>query len=261
MKTVIFRARAALVPLVAAGVTGTVLLGLACAQAKLPSAQEVLDRFIRVSGGRSAYEKVHNQVIVGTVDFVQAGYQGTTTEYRAVPNKVYRTVDLAGVGKIEAGTDGRIAWERSSETGPRVKTGEEGEAALREASFNASLQWRDLYAKVELAGVENVSTQPCYKIVLTPKEGKPVTQYYDEKSGLLVRIDMVSITPSMGEVATETYLGDYRTVEGIRIPYLVSRNLLSQHIVTRIESVRFNAEIPKDRFDLPADVQALIPKK
>ncbi len=245
----------------AMGVSSAAVLWRVCAQDKPPSAQEVLEKFIQVAGGKPAYEKVHNQVITGTVEFVEAGFKGTTTEYRAFPNKVYRAVELAGVGKIEAGTDGRVAWERSSESGPRVKTGEEGAAALREASFNASLRWRDLYTKVELANEENVDKRPCYKIVLTPKDGKPVTQYYDEKTGLLVKIAMVSLTPTMGEVATETYLGDYRTIEGIQVPHLVRRLVLDQQIVTHIESVQFNAEIPKDRFDLPEDVQALILKK
>jgi hypothetical protein len=261
MKPSLSLSRPVLIFFLAMGVTSAAILWRVCAQDKPPSAQEVLEKFIQVTGGKPAYEKVQNQVIMGTVEFVEAGFKGATAEYRSVPNKVYRVVELAGVGKIEAGTDGRVAWERSSETGPRVKTGEEGAAALREANFNASLRWRDLYIKVELAGEENVDKQLCYKIVLTPKDGKPITQYYDEKSGLLVKIAMVSLTPTMGEVATETYLGDYRTIEGIQVPHLVRRQVLSQQIVTHIESVRFNAEIPKDRFDLPADVQALIVKK
>ncbi len=261
MKHCFFMSRSVLIFLMAMGVTGGAVQRRVCAQDKPPSAQEILDRFIQVTGGKPAYERVQNQVIVGTVEFVEAGFKGTTAEYRAFPNKVYRAVELPGVGKIEAGTDGRVAWERSSETGPRVKTGEEGAAALREANFNSSLRWRDLYAKVELAGEEKVDQQPCYKIVLSPKNGKPITQYYDENSGLLVKIAMVSLTPTTGEVATETFLGDYRTIEGIQVPHLVRRRVLDQQIVTHIESVRFNAEIPKDRFDLPADVQALVPKK
>jgi hypothetical protein len=36
---------------------------------------------------------------------------------------------------------------------------------------------------------------------------------------------------------------------------------LSQQILTRIESVQFNTEIPKDRFDLPEKVKALLVKR
>jgi hypothetical protein len=231
------------------------------AQEKPPSAQQVLDRFVEATGGKPSYQKLQNQVITGSIEFVEAGYKGTTTEFRALPNKVYRVVELTGAGKMEAGTDGLVAWERSSETGPRVKTGEEGTTALREASFNAALRWREIYDKVELTGEESVDDQPCYKVALIPKEGKPITQCYDKKTGLLVKVAMTILTPNLGEVASEAFLSDYRPVDGVQVPHLVKRRVLSQQIVTRIESVRFNTEIAPDRFYLPADVRALTVKK
>ncbi len=226
-----------------------------------PSAEQVLDKFVDVTGGKQAFEKLNNQVITGSIEFVEAGIKGTTQEYREMPNKVYRVVELIGVGKTEAGSDGQVAWERSSETGPRVKAGEEGTTALREASFNAALRWRELYDKVELVGEETVDDHPCYKISLIPKEGKPVVQCYDKKSGLLLKVAVTSLIPSFGEVPIESFLSDYRSVDGIQVPYLVRRRVLKQQIVTRLESVKFNTEITPGRFDLPADVRALTSRK
>ncbi|MBZ5496885.1 MAG: outer membrane lipoprotein-sorting protein [Acidobacteriia bacterium] len=231
--------------LLAAGIAGTSTTRLSRTQDKPPAAEEILERFIRATGGRPAYEKLHNQIIMGAVEFVESGIKGKTAEYKTETNKAYRVVDLEGVGKIEAGTDGSVAWERSSETGARIKSGEERATALREATFNAALHWRDLYSKSECVSSEKVGDQLCFKVVLTPKEGKPVTQYYDERSGLLVKMAMTTLTPTMGEIAVETYLSDYRNVEGILVPHELRRKVLSQQIDTHIESVQFNAEIPK----------------
>jgi len=230
-------------------------------QEKLPAASEILDRFIAATGGSSAYKKLQNQEITGTVEFVDAGIKGKTTEYRAAPAKVYRIVDLPGVGKIEAGTDGRVAWEISSETGPRIKSGEEAATVLREANFNAPLQWRNLYSQAECVGKEIVENQPSFKVVLTPKDGKPLIHYYGEISGLLVKVIMTSITPTMGEVATETSLSEYRNEGGVLVAHRLRRKLLSQQIDTRIESVQFNVEMSEYRFELPAAIKSLLAKK
>jgi hypothetical protein len=260
MSAVPVRSRRVWLPLLAAAAAG-IMSQFAGAQEKPPSARQVLERFVEVTGGRESYQKLQNQVITGSIEFVEAGFKGTTAEFRAVPNKAYRVVELAGVGKMEAGTDGLVAWERSSETGPRVKTGEEGTTALREASFNAAIRSQDLYERVELAGEELVDNQPCYKVALIPKEGKPVTQIYNKKTGLLVKVVMTSLAPNLGEVTSEAFLSDYRTVDGIQVPHLIRRLVLSQQVVTRIESVRFNTEIAPERFELPADVRALTVRK
>jgi hypothetical protein len=230
-------------------------------QEKLPEAAAILDRFVEVTGGAAAYEKLQNQVITGTVEFVDAGIKGTTIEYRAAPAKVYRAVDIPGVGKIEAGTDGSIAWELSSETGPRIKTGEEAAAALREANFNVPLHWRDIYKRAENVAREMVDNEPSFKVVLTPGTGKPVTHYYSETSGLLTRIVMSSITPTMGEVATVTSVSEYRSEGTILVAHRLRRKLLSQQIDTRIDRVEFNVAMPQDPFVLPAAIRSLLVKK
>lgn len=261
MKPSVYPSLCLLIILIAAGVTNPAMTRPARAQQKLPTAEAILEKYVQVTGGRSAYEKHYNHVITATIEFVEAGIKGTTTEYKADTNKSYRVVDLVGVGKTEAGTDGNVCWERSSETGPRIRDGEEKAAALREANFNASLHWRDLYSKAECVGEEKVDNEPCYKVVLTPKEGKPIQQYYDEKSGLLVKISMTSLTPTLGEVPTDTFLEDYRSVDGVMVPHKQKRMIFAQEIDTHIESVQFNAEIAKDRFDLPADIKTLLGKK
>ena len=250
-----------LVGLLDVNVAGSSGTWVSVAQTKPPTAEEILDRFIQVTGGRAAYEKLHNEVIMGTIEFVEAGIKGKTAEYKAEPDKSYRVVDLADVGKVEAGTDGSVAWEHSSETGPRIKTGEEKATALREASFNAALRWHDLYDKVECLGEEKINAQLCHKVVLTPKDGKPITQYYDEKSGLLIKVEMTSLTPTMGMIPTESLLDDYRSVEGIMIAHNLRRKVLGQEIIIRIESAQFNVDMPKDRFDLPADIKKLVEVK
>jgi hypothetical protein len=83
------------------------------AQNTLPSAETVLNKFLDATGGRAALEKRHNQVEHGTVEMAAMGIKGDMIIYEAEPNKNRMVIDLTGIGKIESGTDGTIAWENN----------------------------------------------------------------------------------------------------------------------------------------------------
>ncbi|HZS52006.1 MAG TPA: hypothetical protein VFA54_14160 [Bryobacterales bacterium] len=231
--------------------------GSSRAQEKLPAAETVLDQYVEVTGGREAYKKIHTQITIATMEFVGKGIKATLTSYKAIPHNSYNVAEMQGIGKIEQGTSGDIAWERSPLQGPRVKSGEERASALRDAALNA--EWRELFKKAEMEGVENVGSRPCYKILLTPAEGSPETRYYDTKTHLLVKVNKV-VKSQMGEIPAEVTLSDYRDAGGILVPHRVLQKGLGQEFLITIEKIEQNPEIPASRFDLPADVKALLEK-
>jgi hypothetical protein len=233
--------------------------GTAPAEDQLPKAEGIMDKFIEATGGQAAYEKLDNEMWTGTFEFAGKGIKGTATSYRAKPNRSFTTIELEGVGTIEDGTDGETAWTRSALQGPRVKQGDERAAVMREATFNSPIHWRDLYKHAETAGAETVDSQECYKVVLTPNEGKPETRYFDKKTNLLVKVAMTLESP-MGELPVETIVGDYKEQNGLLSPRKVRQKVLGQEFLVTIDTVKYNVEIPKNRFDLPEDIKTLVAK-
>lgn len=225
----------------------------------LPSAQAVVDHWIAATGGRAAWEARHNLVEHATLDFAKQGLKGSLTIYEASPNKYLGLTDLAGIGKIAAGSNGEVAWENSALQGPRIKQGSEKADAFREGAFNASLNWQKLYVKGETAGVETVDGHDCYKVVFTPKEGKPMTEFYDKASGLLVKTTTV-VSSQLGEIKAEILYSDYQKDAGVLSPHRMVNRAAEQEFVIQIQSVETNVDLPKDRFDLPQEVQALVNK-
>src|SRR6185503_9661657 len=84
------------------------LLCLSAAAQQAPKAEEVLDKFAEVTGGKAAYQKIHSESSTGTLEFVGKGIKGIATSYRAEPNLLLTVVELEGVGTVEEGTDGTI---------------------------------------------------------------------------------------------------------------------------------------------------------
>jgi hypothetical protein len=232
---------------------------LFCADEALPKAETVLDRSIEVTGGKAAFEKRHNEVMHGSMEFSGRGVKGTMTVYQAEPDKNLAVIEIEGIGKIESGSNGEVAWENSALQGPRIKQGDEKAGSLRDGTFNAALNWRRLYPKAETAGVETVDGHECYKVVLTPKEGKPTAEFFDKKSGFLIKTAVTRNTP-MGEISAEVMADDYRKEGDILVPHKMINRAAGQEFLILVDKVDVNVELPKDRFDLPPEIQALLKK-
>ncbi len=225
----------------------------------LPKADMILDRYVEVTGGKAAYEKRKNEVATGIVELKAQGLKGTVTRYSADPAQEYLIMEIDGVGKLESGMDHGVAWDKNAMLGPRIKTGIERSQSLREGTFNNPLHWRELYPKVETAGVETIDGEPCYKVVLTPKEGNPETMYFQKKSGLAVKTTIVSVSP-MGETPIEMLASDYKSFGGIMAPTKITQKAAQMEFTITMQDVKTNQPFPADRFDPPAEVKALLNK-
>jgi zinc protease len=237
---------------------GALAVHVAAADEALPKAETVLDKYIEATGGKAAYKKLHSEILTSSTEFVGKSVRASIVAYKAEPKKSYSVVEIEGIGKVEQGINGDVAWERSALRGPRLKDGEEKFAAMHEASLHED--WREFYKKAEMAGVETVDDQTCYKLVLTPNEGKPETRYYDKKSNLLVKVSKL-VTTQMGEIPAEFTVSDYKKVGDILVPHSIRQKALNQEFLVVIQKIDQNPKIPDNRFDLPDDIKALVAKK
>ncbi len=229
------------------------------AQEATPSAESILDRYVEVTGGKAAYEKHGTQIITGNIAVPEQGLTGRLTRYAMAPDKEYSIVEFGPIGKIESGVFNGVAWEKSAILGPRVKSGDEKEQAMREARFNVPVEWRKIFTKVEAAGKETVNGEECYKITLTPATGKPETQFFSIKSGLLVKTTTIAISP-MGEVAAESQVSDYKRFGGVLYPTRSKEKAGTQELDITVTSVKFDEPIPPQYFELPPDIKAVLAK-
>ena len=237
----------------------TAIVPLYCADEALPKAQVIIEKYIAATGGRAVAEKHHSEVMHGAFELPAQGVKGTITVYQMAPDKNRVIIELGGIGKIESGSDGVIAWDNSAIQGPRIKDGSEKADALRDGTFNASLFWQKLYAKVETTGTEKVNDHDCYKVVFTPAEGSPTTEFFDKESGLLIKTASTRKT-SMGEISSEVYSEDYRKDGDVFVPHKMINKIGPQEVQIIVQSIEFNVDMPKDRFDAPDEVQALLKK-
>jgi hypothetical protein len=234
-----------------------IFLALLTVAQQLPTGEAVIAKYIAVTGG-AEYDKILNSVASGRLEMPAQGIKGKITIYQQAPDKQYSLAEIPGIGTIEDGVAGTIAWEKSALQGARLKSGEEKDAAIRAANDKSRLaNWKKFYKSVETAGAETVDGKSCYKVILTPMSGKPETEFYDQSSGLLIKASAVVATP-MGDVPVETALSDYRLEGKLLMPHKLKQGAIGQQFEITIDEMKFNIELPKDRFEPPADVKALL---
>jgi hypothetical protein len=226
----------------------------------LPSGEAVMERYIEVTGGRAAYAKQHSLVLKGNMEMAPMGLKGSLTISKAEPNLSLAEIEFAGLGKITNGFNGQVAWGLSAMQGPQVKEGEEKASAAREAHFHSE-NWKEDYKEVLNQGLETLDGKSCYKLKMTPHQGKPHTEFYDAKSGLQVKSITTEASP-MGEIQAETMLDDWRKVEGGSLfPHKIITKGMGQTTTITLENITVNAALPAERFNLPAEIKALVDKK
>lgn len=228
----------------------------AAAKPALPAAETVIEKYIEATGGMKAYSAAHNMISTGSFAMPAQGLKGTVKVYAAEPNNQYAVVEIPGVGTIEEGSNGEIAWEVSALTGARIKAGDEGAAALREGAVDAMSNWKKYYSSAVTDGVEDIEGKPCYRVIMTPKKGSDETTFFAKDSGLMLQRNAILDSP-MGKVPVTVTVSDYRKVNDLLLPHKIVQNVMGQQIVMALDSTLLNADIPKDRFALPAAVKAL----
>jgi len=235
------------------------LASAALAADALPKGDAIMDKYVEVTGGKAAYAKLHSEISTGTMEFKAMGLKGKMTSYSAEPDKRYTEIVINGIGKMLEGSNGQVAWALSAVQGPRVKDGDEREEALLHGRFNSDLLWRDTTKAAETVGVETVEGKECYKVVLTPKAGKPITKWFDKDSNLLVKIVVTSKTP-MGDIQSDSVMSDYRKEGEILVPHKIVTHVSTVELVATVDSLQYNVDIPEDKFAIPDEVKPLVKK-
>lgn len=217
-----------------AAVAAVMVMGAARAEAQMPTAQQVYDKFADAVGGREAWAKVTGRTEKGTADITFAGISGAYERYSAQPNKMRMIIDLS-MAKIDQGFDGEKGWMDQGMGAQRMPA--EQEKSLAEPSANgAAFLDATRYAKATVEGKETVNGAECYKLAVTTKGGQESIEYFDVATGL--RVMTIAKTP-MGE--QKIMYQNYKEFDGKKVATKVVQVTPQGDVVINIQTVTFGA--------------------
>jgi hypothetical protein len=219
------------------------------------TAEEIIEKSLAATGGRQAHQRLTSVRMLGTFELPAVGATGKVELLAKAPNKRLTRTEVEGFGEVKQGFDGEVAWADNPMQGYVELSGDALAVIRREAVFLGDLKWRELYARAELKGKQKLGEREVYVVQLTPREGKPITRYYDAESFLLVRADAEQPT-MQGMTVVETRFSDYRDVGGRKLPFTITQLIPDGELIVRITEVQENVEIPDALFRPPRPAAA-----
>lgn len=224
--------------------------------ADLPDVGQILARYVEALGGEEAIRSQPQVTWEGRFEMPGAGVEGPLVAYSAAPDLFYVRIEAEGVGTMEQGFDGAVAWTDNAMTGPLVLDGSERDAAVLEADYWADLRFRENYPVLELVGRESFADEDAYKVRAVTAEGRETFYYFSVASGLIIGAEGNQPTP-LGDVWVRTRVAGYRDFGGRLYATEQRQSVLGSEQVLRLERADF-APIDPQRFALPPAIRTLV---
>jgi outer membrane lipoprotein-sorting protein len=221
------------------------------------TAAQIVDQNVSARGGLQTWRAVQTMSVSGKLD--AGGKQSVQLPFvleMRRPRKTHLEIEFNGQMAVQV-YDGVNGWKlrpflNRHEVEPF--TPEEMKAASMQADLDGLLvDYGAKGTKIELAGVERLEGRDAYNLKLTMKGDEIRHVWVDTKTFLELKIEGAPRRLNGKYHAVATYLRDYRSVQGLMIPYMVETTVESvkgTHKMT-VESVVVNPKLDDSHFAKP----------
>ena len=217
-------------------------------EANGPTGQQLIDKYVQASGGASAIDKVTSRVMKGTIDF--GGKSVPIDIYSKNPEKRISFTHMSEGDSVTA-FNGQEGWLGAPGRPLREMQGSDLDAAAIDADLHLATHLEKMFSKMQVRGGEKIDDHDAYE-VLGQREGKtPVRLYFDQQSGLLLRLVRFGDT-ALGWLPTQIDYADYREVDGVKVPYRWTLARPSGKFTIQVSELNQNVPVDDAKFVRPA---------
>jgi hypothetical protein len=243
------------------------------------TAEQIVDKNVAARGGLTAWRGVQTLEMKGKM---QAGgnnrpslsVPGARKEAQVVAPRPTEQVELPFVMDLERGRKKRVEIEFNGQTAIQVYNGTQGwklrpflnrhqvetytPDELKSASADADLDgllidYAAKGSKVELAGVDQVQGHDAYNLTVTGKNGTARHVWVDANTFLEIRVEGTPRRLDGKYHPVSTYLRDYRSVNGLMMPFLLETAVegVKDNERIEIENIVSNPKLDETKFAMP----------
>jgi hypothetical protein len=184
-------------------------------RADLPSASDVIEKYIQAVGGAAAIQNVSSRVESGTVTFGA----GPGLPVEIISKSPFRQALIVHLPAGDSSTvfDNQNGWLKS----PAGPVHDMPQADIEGAKLDADLQFpinlKKTFQELKVIRTEKVSEHDAILLFASNSSGPPLELYFDRQTGLLLRQLRFGSSP-LGLNPTQIDYGDYKTFDGVQVP-------------------------------------------
>ncbi len=213
-----------------------------------PSADQLLDKYLKAVGGAAANDRVTSRVMNGTIDF--GGRSLPIDIYSKDPEKRISFTHMPDGDSVTA-FNGHEGWLGTPGHPVREMHGSDLDGASMDADLHLATHLKAMFSAIAVRGTQKIDDHEAY-VVVGQREGKPpIRLYFDAQSGLLVRLVRFGET-AVGWLPTQIDYADYRDTNGVKIPYRWTLARPNGRFTIQLSDVRQNVPVDDAKFAKPA---------
>jgi hypothetical protein len=218
---------------------------------KLPSAEKVVDNYLKAIGGKKLAGSIRDATYDWTIQ-VQDQAMGVARIQNKAPAS-QRSEMTFGNGKIISAANPRSAWIRESGGELRTLTGPEAAAAKLRVALDVAhlIDYKKANVLARVISLDNLASGPAYVVEFSSRGGARLRYHFSTKTKLLVSIQDEARK-------TVTWFEDYRPEGNILEPHILRINQGGAGELTfKLQRVSYNSGVANNAFDPPPAAEAL----
>lgn len=218
---------------------------------KLPSADKVVENYLKAIGGKKTAAARKDATYDWIVQLNDRPI-GTARTQRKAPSSERWELTF-GNGQVISGANARSAWEVGLDNRVRTLTGDESAAAKLRASLDSSrlINFKKANVLARVVSVGDLASEPAYIVEFSTRSGARFQYYFSVKTSLLTKIT--------GDVKkTRVLFEDYRSTQGLLEPHRLRMSVDgSGELTLLLQNVKYDTGIDEHAFDPPAATDKL----
>ena len=213
-----------------------------------PTADQLLDKYIQAAGGSAAIDKITSRVMKGSIDV--GGKSLPIDIYAKDPEKRISFTHMQEGDSVTA-FNGQEGWLGAPGRPMREMHGADLDGAAIDADLHLPAHLKQTITDAKVRGTEKVGEREA-NVVVGKRDGKPpLILYFDQQTGLLVRLVRYGDT-ALGLLPTQIDYADYREANGVQVPYRWTLARPSGRFTIQVSDLKQNVPVDDAKFVKPA---------
>lgn len=207
----------------------------------------VLEKYIAALGGPPSLQKITSRVEKGTADL--GGKQFPIDIYAQAPDKLVSVMHLPNGDSVTA-FNGTVGWLSVPGRPTRWIGAAEADAAWLDADLLLPVRMKQTFGDLRLMAAQKIDGRDVNVLQGRRESKPPVNFYFDQQSGLLVRM-VRYIDTAVGLNPTQIDYADYRDLGGVKIPYRWTIARPRGQFTIQVDAAQQNVPIDEGKFAPP----------
>lgn len=212
----------------------------------LPSLDHILERYVQAVGGSDALEKLTTRTCKVTaihdLSWTDPQRREISIEaYAKVPGKCL-IIEHSSTGDRREGYNGKSGWVRETD-GPAREHADRNRKLLYFYDPQNALHLQEHFPELTVKGEKTLQGYPVYVVESATLDPLHYALYFDADTGLLRNI------------GTYWDIGDYREVDGVRLPHKIVCSRKGGSSTFIFDEVKHNLPLDDELFEMPSNAR------